>query len=63
MEFIKSFPLLALAVCASADLVILPRTVSALNEAAAAQAQQRDDTATRALSNTRIKVCIMPLPA
>lgn len=54
----KSFSLLALAAIASADAVVWPRTVSALDEVAAAQAQQRDDTATRALSNTHIKVCL-----
>lgn len=33
-----------------------PRAVSSLNEAAFAEAQQRDDGATRAFSNTQIKV-------
>ncbi|EPE06891.1 iron-sulfur protein [Ophiostoma piceae UAMH 11346] len=34
--------------------VILPRTVAALDTAAAAEAQQRDDSATRAFSNVQI---------
>lgn len=62
MAFIKSFSLLALAAYASADPLVLPRTVSSLDEVAVAQAQQRDETATRALSNTQIKVCPPPLP-
>jgi hypothetical protein len=33
------------------------RTVTALNTAAFEEAQQRDDTATRAFSSTEIKVC------
>jgi hypothetical protein len=34
------------------------RTVTALNTAAFEEAQQRDDTATRAFSSTEIKVCL-----
>ncbi|KUI65371.1 hypothetical protein VM1G_00409 [Cytospora mali] len=55
MAFIKSISLLILVAATSADPVIWPRTVPSLDEAATAQAQQRDDTATRALSNTQIK--------
>ncbi|OAA61915.1 Ricin B-related lectin [Niveomyces insectorum RCEF 264] len=33
---------------------VLPRTVASLDQAATAEAQQRDDTATRAFSNVRI---------
>jgi hypothetical protein len=36
------------------------RTVTALNTAAFEEAQQRDDTATRAFSSTEIKVCMLP---
>ena len=36
------------------------RTVTALNTAAFEQAQQRDDTATRAFSGTEIIVCFLP---
>lgn len=36
---------------------IEPRTVASLDPAATAQAQQRDNTATRAVSNAQIKVC------
>ncbi|KUI56975.1 hypothetical protein VP1G_04327 [Cytospora mali] len=55
MAFIKLISLLILAAAASADPVVWPRTVPSLDEAAVAQAQQRDDTATRALSDTQIK--------
>lgn len=57
---IKSLSLVAFAAYASADPIIWPRTVPSLDEAATAKAQQRDDTATRALSNTHIKVCLNP---
>jgi len=36
------------------------RTVTALNTAAFEEAQQRDDTATRAFSGTEIIVCFLP---
>jgi hypothetical protein len=36
------------------------RTVTALNTAAFEEAQQRDDTATRAFSGTEITVCFLP---
>ncbi|ROW12254.1 hypothetical protein VMCG_00160 [Cytospora schulzeri] len=55
MAIIKSLSLLALAAYSSADPIVWPQTVPSLDEAAAAKAQQRDDTATRALSNTHIK--------
>jgi hypothetical protein len=37
------------------------RTVTSLNQAAFQEAQQRDDTATRALSSVEIKVLIIPI--
>lgn len=51
-----SILLLATAACISACPV--KRQVEELNEEAFAEAHQRDDTATRAFSNTAIKVCI-----
>lgn len=39
-----------------ASPVVQVRTVSSLNTAAVAEAQERDDTATRAFSSTQIKV-------
>lgn len=45
------------ATLASAIPVIERRVVQELNQAAFAEAQQRDDTATRAFSSTEIKVC------
>lgn len=47
--------LLACAGLASANPVISVRAVASLDESAVAEAQQRDDTATRALSNINIK--------
>lgn len=41
----------------SAIPVVERRAVQELNQAAFAEAQQRDDTATRAFSSTEIKVC------
>lgn len=40
-----------------------PRAVPSLDAAAFAEAQQRDDTATRAFSNTQIKVCVYQRPS
>lgn len=62
MAMIKSLSLVALAVYTSADPIVWPRTVPSLDESAAAKAQQRDDTATRVLSNTHIKVCLATSP-
>jgi hypothetical protein len=45
-----------LASVALASPLVQVRTVTALDEAAFAEAQVRDDTATRAFSNTEIKV-------
>ncbi len=39
---------------------LLPRTVTSLDQSAVAEAQQRDNTATRAFSNVQIKVTISP---
>lgn len=49
--------LLACAGLASANPLVSVRAVTSLDSAAVAEAQQRDDTATRALSNINIKVC------
>lgn len=49
--------LLACAGLASANPVVSVRAVASLDESAVAEAQQRDDTATRASSNINIKVC------
>lgn len=49
--------ILACAGFASANPLVSVRTVASLDEAAVAEAQQRDDTATRASSNINIKVC------
>lgn len=46
--------LTAISALASAGLVL--RTVTELDQAAFGEAQQRDDTAVRAFSNTEIKV-------
>lgn len=54
-----------LLLCASltaANPAAWPRTVSALNAAATAEAQPRDDTATRAFSNAQIKVRLLHPP-
>ncbi len=48
--------ILGCAVLAAAGPALLPRTVTALDEAGTAEAQQRDDTATRAFSDVQIKV-------
>lgn len=48
---------LACAGLVSANPLVSVRTVASLDEAAVAEAQQRDDTATRASSNINIKVC------
>lgn len=47
--------ILALAAIARAS-PLLPRAVDSLNEEATAEAQQRDDSATRASSSVQIKV-------
>jgi len=47
---------LAYAALASASPLLRHRTVTALDEASFEEAQQRDDTATRAFSNVQIKV-------
>ncbi len=52
-----SFLLLAAASLTSASPLVR-RAVQQLNQEAFAEAHQRDDTATRAFSNTAIKVCI-----
>jgi hypothetical protein len=49
--------LLASAALASASPVVHTRAVTSLDQAALAEAQPRDDTATRAASNINIKVC------
>lgn len=49
--------LLACAGLASANPLVSVRKVASLDESAVAEAQQRDDTATRASSNVNIKVC------
>ena len=54
--------MLAFAAVAAAG-PILPRTVASLDEGATAEAQQRDNTATRAFSNTQIKVWEIVPPA
>jgi hypothetical protein len=56
--------LLTAATLASASPIALePRNVTSLDQAAFAEAQQRDATATRAFSNTQIKVrFIFPPP-
>ena len=48
----------AAVIFASPFIRVEPRTVAALDSAATAQAQQRDNTATRAVSNSQIKVCL-----
>lgn len=48
---------------AAASPVVWPRTVSSLNEPAVAEAQQRDNTATRAFSNVEITVCLQLTPS
>lgn len=53
--------LFACASLASANPVVLARAVTSLDESAFAEAQQRDDTATRAASNINIKVCLASL--
>jgi hypothetical protein len=53
----KLISLLASAALASANPVIHTRAVTSLDQAAFAEAHQRDDTATRASSNINIKVC------
>lgn len=58
MSAIRSL-LLACVVGLSYAGPIGPRTVTSLDEAAFEEAQQRDDTATRAFSNVQIKVSIM----
>jgi hypothetical protein len=47
----------ALAASAGASPIVDARTVTQLDQAAFEEAQQRDDTATRAFSNVQIKVC------
>ena len=49
--------LLGSAALSFASPLLNVRTVAALNTAAFEEAQQRDDTATRAFSGTQIKVC------
>lgn len=49
--------LVGAATLTSAIPVVERRAVQELNQAAFAEAQQRDDTATRAFSSTEIKVC------
>ena len=49
--------LLGAAALTSAAPVVEKRVVTALNQQAFAEAQQRDNTATRALSSVEIKVC------
>lgn len=49
--------LLGTASIVAARPVIEARTVTSLDQAATAEAQQRDDTATRAFSGVPIKVC------
>ncbi len=44
----------------AAAVPLLPRTVTSLDASAVAEAQQRDNTATRAFSNVQIKVTIFP---
>ncbi|KAJ0109519.1 mg2+ transporter protein [Diaporthe amygdali] len=51
----KLIALFACASLASANPVVLARAVTSLDESAFAEAQQRDDTATRAASNINIK--------
>ncbi len=54
--------LIAWAVLARAT-PLLPRAVASLNEAATAEAHQRDNGATRAFSNVQIKVsCLLQCP-
>jgi len=48
--------ILGWAALAAAGPVVAPRVVDSLNEAATAEAHQRDNTATRAFSNVQIKV-------
>ena len=50
--------ILAYAALVSAGPVLRPRVVQELNEEAFEEAQQRDDTATRAFSGVQIKVDI-----
>lgn len=49
---------LAASVLTSASPTVVRRAVQQLDQAAFEEAQQRDDTATRAFSDTAIKVCI-----
>ena len=51
-----SFLLLAATSLTTASPAVIRRAVQKLNQEAFAEAQQRDDTATRAFSNTAIKV-------
>jgi hypothetical protein len=53
-----SLLLLVASALTSASPAGVRRAVQELNQAAFEEAQQRDDTATRAFSNTAIKVCI-----
>jgi predicted small lipoprotein YifL len=46
----------SLSACAAAGPIVLPRTVTALDEASFEEAQQADTTATKAFSNTQIQV-------
>lgn len=57
MIAILSVLLLAATALTSASPASLKRAVQELNQAAFEEAQQRDDTATRAFSATAIKVC------
>lgn len=49
--------ILACAGLASANPIVVAKAVASLDASAFAEAQQRDDTATRASSNINIKVC------
>jgi hypothetical protein len=56
----SSLPLILGAIAFASASPVEVRTVAALDQAAFAEAQQRDDTATRAFSSTAIKVYFLP---
>lgn len=57
MISILSFLLAAISLTSASPTPVVRRAVQELNQAAFEEAHQRDDTATRAFSDTEIKVC------